>query len=138
MKYCIEHLEQDINEWSYTEYLHCKSKVPLRIYYNEVQDIPPELEDVMVKGSALELLKEKTVLLDPLSPTTLSPDDDFEYVLFGGILGDDPPQDHTGILRRMGFATRNLGPVQMTTDTAVMVTREVSQQRDHHRTVLIF
>jgi ribosome biogenesis SPOUT family RNA methylase Rps3 len=31
----------------------------------------------------------------------------------------------TGVLREMGFETRNLGPVQMTTDTAVMVARMV-------------
>lgn len=33
--------------------------------------------------------------------------------------------DRTGELRKLGFATRHLGPVQMTTDTAVNVSRRV-------------
>ncbi|KAJ9115767.1 hypothetical protein QFC24_006875 [Naganishia onofrii] len=64
----------------------------------------------------------KVCLLDPKAERVLSPEDGeegvFEYFLFGGILGDDPPRDRTGELRRMGFETRHLGSVQMTTDTA--------------------
>ncbi|KAJ9119769.1 hypothetical protein QFC22_003479 [Naganishia vaughanmartiniae] len=63
----------------------------------------------------------KVCLLDPKAERVLSPEDGepgvFEYFLFGGILGDDPPRDRTGELRRMGFETRHLGSVQMTTDT---------------------
>ncbi|KAJ3098353.1 hypothetical protein HDU96_011134, partial [Phlyctochytrium bullatum] len=60
---------------------------------------------------------DKVLLLDPRSPTPLTPEDatqGYEYFLFGGILGDDPPRDRTGELRKLGFATRHLGPVQMT------------------------
>lgn len=42
-----------------------------------------------------------------------------------GILGDDPPRDRTGELRILGFPNRHLGPVQMTTDTALGVTKKV-------------
>ena len=42
-----------------------------------------------------------------------------------GILGDDPPRDRTGELRVLGFPNRHLGPVQMTTDTALGVTKKV-------------
>jgi ribosome biogenesis SPOUT family RNA methylase Rps3 len=42
-------------------------------------------------------------------------------------IGDDPPRDRTSELRAKGFAGRRLGPVQMTTDTAVRVTRMVVQ-----------
>ena len=41
--------------------------------------------------------------------------------------GDDPPRDRTSELRKKGFQGRRLGPVQMTTDTAVRVTRMVVQ-----------
>ncbi|KAG0376560.1 hypothetical protein BGX24_007536 [Mortierella sp. AD032] len=70
---------------------------------------------------------EKVCLLDPSSPYPLAPEDadTYDYFLFGGILGDDPPRDRTGELRKLGFATRHLGSVQMTTDTAVNVTRRV-------------
>lgn len=39
--------------------------------------------------------------------------------------GDDPPRDRTSELRMLGFPTRHLGPVQMTTDTALGVTKAV-------------
>lgn len=39
--------------------------------------------------------------------------------------GDDPPRDRTSELRELGYPTRNLGSVQMTTDTAVGVTKAV-------------
>ncbi|KAF8324038.1 DUF431-domain-containing protein [Clavulina sp. PMI_390] len=82
----------------------------------------------------LELMKqrgvplEKICLLDPKATTELSPEDGdgkFEWFLFGGILGDDPPRDRTGELRVHGFPSRRLGPVQMTTDTALGVTKLV-------------
>ena len=38
-------------------------------------------------------------------------------------VGDDPPRDRTSELRMLGFPTRHLGPVQMTTDTALGVTK---------------
>ena len=58
-------------------------------------------------------------------------------------IGDDPPRgtvfytisllansqhpDRTSELRKKGFTGRRLGPIQMTTDTAVRVTRIVIQ-----------
>lgn len=72
--------------------------------------------------------KESVCLLDPKAERELSPEDGdgrFEYFLFGGILGDDPPRDRTSELRVLGFPTRHLGPVQMTTDTALGVTKLV-------------
>lgn len=43
--------------------------------------------------------------------------------------GDDPPRDRTSELRKKGFEGRRLGPKQMTTDTAVRVTRMVVEQK---------
>ena len=43
--------------------------------------------------------------------------------------GDDPPRDRTAELRALDFPTRHLGPVQMTTDTAVGVTKRVVVDR---------
>jgi len=40
-------------------------------------------------------------------------------------LGDYPPRDRTSELRVFGFPRRHLGPVQMTTDTALGVTKIV-------------
>jgi ribosome biogenesis SPOUT family RNA methylase Rps3 len=44
-------------------------------------------------------------------------------------LGDDPPRDRTAELRALGFPTRHLGSVQMTTDTALGVTKRVVEDR---------
>ncbi|KAJ7291451.1 SAM-dependent RNA methyltransferase [Mycena rebaudengoi] len=70
---------------------------------------------------------DKVCLLDPKAEHALSPEDGdrFEWFLFGGILGDDPSRDRTSELRALGFPTRHLGPVQMTTDTALCVTKMV-------------
>lgn len=43
--------------------------------------------------------------------------------------GDDPPRDRTSELRVLGFPNRHLGPVQMTTDTALGVTKLVVQDK---------
>ena len=44
-------------------------------------------------------------------------------------LGDDPPRDRTAELRVLGFPRRHLGSVQMTTDTALGVTKCVVEDR---------
>lgn len=80
----------------------------------------------------------KVCLLDPKAPFAISITDagrvqsatkpkeaggPFEFFLYGGILGDDPPRDRTSSLRQLGFPGRHLGGVQMTTDTALGVTK---------------
>ncbi|KII91571.1 hypothetical protein PLICRDRAFT_173401 [Plicaturopsis crispa FD-325 SS-3] len=86
------------------------------------------------EAGVLDLMKtasvplHKVCLLDPKATEALSPEDGdgrFEWFLFGGILGDDPPRDRTAELRVLGFPTRHLGSVQMTTDTALGVTKKV-------------
>ncbi|KZV59261.1 DUF431-domain-containing protein [Peniophora sp. CONT] len=79
----------------------------------------------LMKARAVSL--EKVCLLDPKAPKELAPEDgeEFEWFLFGGILGDDPPRDRTGELRALGFPGRHLGPIQMTTDTALGVTKTI-------------
>lgn len=73
----------------------------------------------------------RVCLLDPKAPLPLSPEDHgkFDWFLYGGILGDDPPRDRTAELRKLGFEGRHLGEVQMTTDTAVGVTKIVVEDR---------
>ncbi|EIW68648.1 hypothetical protein TREMEDRAFT_18879, partial [Tremella mesenterica DSM 1558] len=69
--------------------------------------------------------KHRVCLLDPKATLPLSPEDKskFSVFLYGGILGDDPPRDRTSELRKLGYEGRHLGEKQMTTDTAVLVTK---------------
>ncbi|KAJ4490044.1 SAM-dependent RNA methyltransferase [Lentinula aciculospora] len=99
-----------------------------------------QAEAICHESGVLDLIKErlngsleKVCLLDPKAEKELSPEDGdgrFEWFLFGGILGDDPPRDRTAELRVMGFPTRHLGPTQMTTDTALGVTKHVVQDKE--------
>lgn len=51
-----------------------------------------------------------------------------KFVVFGGILGDHPPQDRAKEFRESNFKQiRNLGKTQMTTDTAVLVSCEIME-----------
>lgn len=80
------------------------------------------------------IAKREVCLLDPKAPYAVSVTDagklgtaheggPFRFFLYGGILGDDPPRDRTSSLRQLGFPSRHLGGVQMTTDTALGVTK---------------
>lgn len=126
----------------------CLSSVPKTL------ELPAQLNrltDLNVEHRSVEEIyasdKDRVCLLDPAATEKLSPKDaaSFDIFLFGGILGDDPPRgkptvfllqnsllicaDRTSELRKKGFTGRKLGPIQMTTDTAVRVTRMVIQQQ---------
>lgn len=139
LTFVVEHLDPELGPWSALEYktiaqesqqAGCEfilSSVPDSLLQSD------ELKDVgaNARGDSVEVYfkdkKDKICLLDPAAKQELEPIDgqNFEVFLFGGILGDDPPRDRTSELRKKGFIGRRLGPVQMTTDTAVRVTRLV-------------
>eukprot|EP00127_Corallochytrium_limacisporum_P000835 Clim_evm11s26 gene=Clim_evmTU11s26 len=83
------------------------------------------------KIEALKNLDFKRVaVLDEKGERCLEPADadKFDAVIFGGILGDDPPMDISAILRKLTFqgaTVLHLGPIQMPTDTAVHVTKMI-------------
>jgi len=142
--YIVEHLDDELGPWSELEYLtiakeshqagakFCLSSVPENLVLPETLKAVPGF---MADGKSVEVLygedKSQVCLLDPSATKELSPEDGerFEVFLFGGILGDDPPRDRTSELRKKGFEGRRLGPKQMTTDTAVRVTRLIVQDK---------
>ena len=65
--------------------------------------------------------------MDFRAESVLKPADaqQFRFVVFGGILGDHPPQDRAKEFRERFNHIRQLGTVQMTTDTAVLVSHEI-------------
>ena len=57
-----------------------------------------------------------------------------KFIVFGGILGDHPPQDRAKEFREQNFKKiRNLSTVQMTTDTALLVSYEIMQQNKQYQ-----
>ncbi|KAF2840542.1 DUF431-domain-containing protein [Patellaria atrata CBS 101060] len=139
--YVVEHLDPELEAWSALEYKAIAKECVesgSRFLLSSVPEslkIPHDLKNT--KGLNVEhrgieeLYKEGICLLDPAASKELSPEDGdlFQAFLFGGILGDDPPRDRTSELRKKGFEGRRLGPVQMTTDTAVRVTRMIVQDQ---------
>ncbi|KAI0842695.1 DUF431-domain-containing protein [Hypoxylon sp. FL0890] len=143
--YIVEHLDPELGQWSELEYIAIAEetqragntfmlsslpqgfKVPEKL--SQIQAFKAEQRGVEeIYGGEK---KERVCLLDPQAEKDLNPDDkrEFDVFLFGGILGDDPPRDRTSELRKKGFKGRRLGPVQMTTDTAVRVTRMVIEEQ---------
>ncbi|TKX23031.1 protein arginine N-methyltransferase-4 [Elsinoe australis] len=139
--FVVEHLDPELEQWSALEYtaIAKESETAGCLFY--LSSVSPQLQvpDSLKQSSATKVEqrsveevfasnKDRVCLLDPAAKTELAPSDAelFDVFLFGGILGDDPPRDRTSELRKKGYTGRRLGPVQMTTDTAVRVTRIVT------------
>merc|ERR1712000_376185 len=143
--FIVEHLDPELGPWSELEYIAIAKESQASSTSFLLSSLPAEfkvpaaLEEIPAftaeKRGVEELYagekKGKVCLLDPAAAKDLSPEDgeQFDAFLFGGILGDDPPRDRTSELRKKGFEGRRLGPKQMTTDTAVRVTRMVVQDK---------
>ncbi|CAG8502329.1 8009_t:CDS:2 [Acaulospora morrowiae] len=142
LNYIIEHMEDDLHDWCLLEYCHLtKSISPSNLYFTNLSEIAKATlsnKEILREANFITadivdsgLPMDKICLLDPSSKQTLKPEDGntFDYYLFGGILGDDPPRDRTSELRKHGFQTRNLGDLQMTTDTAINVTKRIVEDK---------
>ncbi|PWI75304.1 hypothetical protein PCL_05962 [Purpureocillium lilacinum] len=142
--FIVEHLDPELGPWSELEYAAIASETRDSRGRFILSSLPPafRVPEALAGNAAFtaeqrgveELYaanKSRVCLLDPAAAKDLSPEDGdtFDAFLFGGILGDDPPRDRTSELRKKGFEGRRLGPKQMTTDTAVRVTRLVVQDR---------
>ncbi|KAI2623756.1 DUF431-domain-containing protein [Xylaria nigripes] len=146
--YVVEHLDPELGPWSELEYVAIARETARVGGRFVLSSVPPELAANLPAALAAEPAfcaekrgveeiyagareRGRVCLLDPRAGKDISPEDRevFDVFLFGGILGDDPPRDRTGELRQKGFEGRRLGPVQMTTDTAVRVTRMVIDEQ---------
>jgi ribosome biogenesis SPOUT family RNA methylase Rps3 len=143
--YIVEHLDPELGPWSELEYQaiaeetdfnggqFCLSSLPPAFKVpTALQAVPNFIAEMRgVEELYLGEDRKRVCLLDPAAEYDLTPEDGrkFDVFLFGGILGDDPPRDRTKELRKKGFVGRRLGPMQMTTDTAVRVTRMVVEDQ---------
>jgi|ETN01SMinimDraft_4_1059930.scaffolds.fasta_scaffold30819_2 ribosome biogenesis SPOUT family RNA methylase Rps3 len=134
MKYIIEHLEPALSDWCFIEYKHISEIVGKEnLIFTNVKNDEEKLKlqefGEVKEESVSEMKLTKACVLDPNVETMLQPSDSevFEYVIFGGILGEDPPKARTEelITSKVDYETRNMGDKQMSTDTAVLVAHKI-------------
>jgi len=136
MKYIIEHLDGRVYKWCYLEYKHISETVGKKnLIFTNVkgdagQKLLSELGEVKSE-SVIKLNLKNACILDPVATKTITTPDckQFDYLIFGGILGDYPMQARTksDLSDKMPDAkTRNIGEEQMSTNTAVYVVHEIS------------
>lgn len=132
--YIIEHLEPELWEWCLIEYKHISEHVGRdNLWFTNIKkkDISKLENYGKVFTESVRAIKiDKACILDPESPTILTPQDSkqFDYFVFGGILGDHPPRKRTEVELTAflpGLPTRNIGKEQLSTDNAVFVVSEI-------------
>ncbi|KAG1791989.1 SAM-dependent RNA methyltransferase [Suillus plorans] len=141
--YVIEHMEEDettpksLPPWVELEYAHMIMLAGINgrvefthLSHNSSSSLDARLASINQPSashhvhtqSVMELLEQNNIpitrvcLLDPKAQTVLAPEDGkiFDHFLFG-----------VRSLRQLGFPSRQLGSMQMTTDTALAVTKRV-------------
>jgi ribosome biogenesis SPOUT family RNA methylase Rps3 len=129
MRYVIEHLEPKLYEWCLIEYRHISAMVGKEnlIFTNVRSNSLKGLGEVH-KESVRSLKFRNACVLDPNAPGVLSSADKFDYLILGGILGDEPMQGRTEdeLTNTLKLPARNLGKEQMSTDTAVYVAKHIA------------
>jgi ribosome biogenesis SPOUT family RNA methylase Rps3 len=138
-RYVVEHLEDEVYDWCLLEYKHMQkylnsqliiTNVPTKFHHKFPSNMTVHSE------SYADLFLNKNLrigLLDQCGSHELQPTDDFDVIVCGGILGCDefegPLVDRTSQLRREGVECVHLGPVQMTADTAMIVSHLILDQK---------
>ena len=128
--YIIEHMEPRVYKWCFIEYKHISKIVGKKnLIFTNTSSTKLKQLGKTTRKTVSELELERPCLLDPKAARTLTPKEakQFKTFVFGGILGDDPPQYRTKDLafKLRKAARRNLGKEQMSTDTAVLVTKKI-------------
>ncbi|MBD3319105.1 hypothetical protein GF342_04315 [Candidatus Woesearchaeota archaeon] len=127
--YIIEHLDRTVYQWSFFEYRHISKLVGKKnLWITHTKSSRLKEFAKIIPQSVLDLDLKNACILDPLAEETLTPEDNFEYYIFGGILGDDPPTEKTKkfLSSKSSLPTRNLEPEQMATDNAVYMTKLIA------------
>src|SRR5574341_1487627 len=126
--FVIEHLEPKVFEWCKLEYKHISKWVGRKnlLFTNTKSTLLKKFGKVESR-SIKKLRFDKACVLDPEARQTLTPEiaKKYNYFIFGGILGDDPPKERTKdeLTKFLPYSAYNLGKAQMSTDTAVIVTK---------------
>ena len=128
--YIIEHLEEKVWKWCTIEYKHISQIVGRQnLLITNIKD--NSLKSIATKKESVTTLDLRNAcVLDPDAKKTLTPEEakNFNFFIFGGILGDFPPQKRTTpelTSKLKNAEARNLGNAQMSTDTAVYVVKQI-------------
>jgi len=133
-KYIIEHLEKELHKWCCIEYKNISKIVGkenlIIINIKNSKERKKLLEIAKeVKAESVKEMKLKNIcLFDMEAEKEFSRKDKFEYLIFGGILGDNPPQKRTQkFFAESKIERRHLGKMQMPTDNAVLTAKMVAE-----------
>jgi len=133
--FIIEHLEPKLWPWCLIEYEHISETINKdNLWFTNIKNKSDEKKlskwGKVSKESVTKMNLNNICILDPEAKETLSPKSaaDFEYFLFGGILGDYPPKKRTqDELTKFikNPKTFDIGKEQMSTDNAVFVVKQI-------------
>ncbi|KAL8272755.1 hypothetical protein Esti_003305 [Eimeria stiedai] len=141
MLYLIENVEEEIENWCLLEYQHICETVGAK---NAIfTSIPPESKKDWERRCRIEYFnsfpskplscaRSTVSLLQMDAEEELKVEDSakFDAILIGGILGNVPSDDRTSEVRRLRPChSRHLGPLQMTTNTAVLVSKMILEDK---------
>ena len=120
-------------DWSLIEYRHISRIVGKEnLWFTHVIHGAGKVEKYgkVITDSIAELDVKNACVLDPEAEKTLTPEEakNFDYFIFGGILGDYPPRKRTKVeltSKMRNVAVRNIGKEQMSTDNAVYVIKKI-------------
>jgi len=130
--FVIEHLEPKMYPWCLLEYKHMSEIVgEQNLIFTNVKSGADKLKKLgeVKEESVKELKLQRACILDPSAKKLLTPEDKkkYDYFIFGGILGDNPQRFRTkrDLTSKLKLPAFHLGPKQMSTDTAVYVTKKI-------------
>ena len=131
--YIIEHLDPRIWKWNFIEYKHISEIVGKKnLWFTNIKRKNIKLEKLgkCFKQSVREMNLEDACVLDPDAKQTLTTTDSkqFQYFIFGGIMGDYPPRKRTKEELTQFLPNtqkRNISKKQFSTDNAVFVVKRI-------------
>lgn len=130
MIYIIEHLEKRLWPWCIIEYKSISKIVGKNnLWFTNLGSSRMKGYGKVSRESVRRMKLERACILDPDAKETLTPEmaKEFDYFIFGGILGDQEFNWRTKkeLSKHMKCKKFNLGKGQFSTDNAVFVTKEI-------------
>ncbi len=140
--FIIEHLEPKLWPWCMIEYRQISKIIgKSNLWFTNIKN-KKDKSRLIRYGKVIEnsvrdigLKLDKACILDPSASKTIIPKEakQFNYFIFGGILGDYPARKRTKkelTINLKDIEKRNIGKKQLSTDNAVYVVKEIIKGRN--------